>query len=64
MSSDYVETLGFIASGLVFTTFFMKTMIPLRYMAIQQPVFHRVRRNGRVTSRALPACGPVALSTS
>jgi CRP/FNR family transcriptional regulator, cyclic AMP receptor protein len=39
MPSTYVEMLGFIASGLVFTTFFMKTMIPLRCMAILSNLF-------------------------
>ena len=39
MPANEIELLGFIASGLVFTAFFMKTMIPLRYMAILSNLF-------------------------
>lgn len=31
---DYIELLGFLSSGLVFATFWMKTMVPLRAIAI------------------------------
>jgi CRP/FNR family transcriptional regulator, cyclic AMP receptor protein len=31
---SWLEAIGYIASGLVLTTFYMKTMIPLRYCAI------------------------------
>lgn len=31
---DWVETAGYVASGLVFMTFYMKTLIPLRLLAI------------------------------
>ena len=31
---SWVEIVGYVASGLVLTTFYMKTMVPLRYCAI------------------------------
>lgn len=31
---DWIEVAGYVASGLVFCTFCMKTMIPLRIVAI------------------------------
>ncbi len=31
---DWIEAIGFLAAGLVFTTFCMKTMLPLRYVAV------------------------------
>ena len=35
---SWLEVVGYVASGLVLTTFYMKTMIPLRYCAIASNV--------------------------
>lgn len=36
---DYVDALGYVASGLVFASFSVKTMLPLRYIAVASNVF-------------------------
>ena len=48
---SWLEIVGYVASGLVLTTFYMKTMIPLRYCAIaaQRGVHHPTGSSARST---------------
>jgi hypothetical protein len=56
-SMDWIELSGYAASFLVFPTFCMKTMIPLRLVAIVSNALHGVRDRRRPLSHPQVATG-------